>query len=259
MDDRLLSHEYNKFCSENRTRIDELWARVDLKALMAILSLSDPPVSQAKIAESLNLSKMTLSRWVRATGLSKRPPRKEWLPVLEGYLEYVDDLEIERITETAKVLQYIKELQKKEHDYSVLLVAVEIIRKHLLSHGRGYTFDAEYSGRNYNVFRFCKTDDVSGEVNRWYFQVIPAENDGENQVYLERGVFSGLTGMSLVDAGDRLSVVYFSSAFFGDAIKDTMRRMIGDRENQYRSLFLCDYEQGAVVEEMVLSSGESND
>lgn len=249
--------EYDNFCSVNNARADKLWAEIDLKTFMAVLSLTGSPVSQTRIAESLNTSQMAVSRWMSGEG---KITKKEWQPVLGEYLKGVNDLDLEHVAMAIHTLQEIKELYREEWEFSARLAAIKAITGYFSLKGLTYVLDTDYSGWNYDMIRFRRADGGDGEASFWYFYVVPAKSADENQVYLEslNGVFSYHESMSMISKRDRCSVVYFYSKLFGDAIKDTMRRMTGNQENQYRSLFLCDYEQGVVVEEMVLASGEDN-
>lgn len=235
--------------TEMRKGERHLWKNVDLRVLLAVLSLAKPSISQAKVASLLKVSPVTLSRLVNSDNRDDHEVREAWIPTLTECLATVD---IDTVARTATSLRFISNRYQRERQLVFVQRAAE---KHFLKCGLEYKFDPEYWGSSYDTICF-----YSGE-RRWLFTLGSAKLDRERSRQTMSNMFSYYDHMSSIQPNDRISIVYANAAVFAEVAKFVMQqeaygKKVGESAG-YRSLVLCDFQKEEILEEIVISNLEN--
>lgn len=203
-DDSLRESSIAAFVSSDETIRDE-WKNVNLKVLLAVLGLAEKPITQAKVAQLLGMSPVTMSRIVSSGDYSIR---EEWIPVLSECLETVDmDVVAQTIHSLSEVFSAIKNYEK----ISMMVPAIEF---HLRKKGIEYSFDADFWGTELGLVRFSTI-----EKERWFFAI---DDEMKKDFYAWqvnlKYPFDNLAIRQLTEQG-RISKVFYDKNRFARAIK----------------------------------------
>ena len=244
------TEEYPEILNNELTTLNDrvknkwFWEKVDLKVFLAILSLAEPSISQAKVASLLKISPVTMSRLVNSDDIEDRRVRDSWIPILSECLSSVD---IEAVRETTEALRNISLQQERERR---LLSVQHALEKYFLTINSAYQFDPEHWGRSSDTISFFN------ETNRWLITLGPTKFRRDRFLQTASYLFSPYTRMRSVQDGDRLSVAFKNPAVFAEAINFLMREDIYDKaidkKTHYQSLILCDPIKELVLEEFVV-------
>lgn len=243
---------HNNIDEERKKHTASLWNKVDLKSLMLLFAQANPPISQAQVASSLNLSKVTMSRWV--TGFNKKDNciKEEWIPVLESLLDKVDAAEISSIIETLNILQEIKVLRNEKNDEDIYPSVCIALRNYFAKRESQYTYDSSYRGKPY-MLRFYR-DDEHGHRKWWYFNIVSSNVNSKQ--HIDSGPFAFFKHMPSILSSDRISTIYSDNDLFSEvwykSIKGKDMNSL-KKVQQFQSLFLYDPNTESIVEERIIS------
>jgi len=222
------------------------WGSVDLKVLLAVLSLADPPISQAKVASLLKVSPVTLSRLVNS---NDHNVRDSWIPVLSDCLVNVD---MNTIKSTVDSLNRIHNSLKEKKQ---LMDLKSVVEGYLLKLGDNYKFDAEYWGQAYNILRFYSEE----QNHQWLFSLGRSfDNDGWRSSRHPYGPFTRFNRLRSISDSDKISILYSDSVLFAETIKTAKSYFDSSTPMhqiaKYYSFILCSLEEGKVIEEFIVSN-----
>lgn len=192
------------FVGSGETVRDE-WKNVNLKVLLAVLGLAEQPITQAKTAQLLGMSPVTMSRIVSGGDYSIR---EEWVPVLSECLRTVDmDMVAQTIHSLSEIFSAIKNYEK----ISTMVPAIEL---YLHEKGIDYSFDADYWGTELGLVRFSTI-----EKKRWFFAI---DDEKKKDFYAWqvnlKYPFDNSAIRQLTEQG-RISKVFYDKNRFTRAIK----------------------------------------
>lgn len=228
----------------DRVKNKRFWEKVDLKVLLAILSLAEPSISQAKVASLLKISPVTMSRLVNSDDIEDRRVRDSWIPILSECLSSVD---IKAVRETTEALRNISLQQERERR---LLSVQHALEKYFLTINSDYQFDPEYWGNSTDTVCFCNG------ANRWLITLGPtALRERIRSIAFD--MFSPFVRMRSLQDGDRISVAFSDAAVFAEIINIITQEKLYEKnidgQIYYLSLILCDSKNELVLEEFVVS------
>ena len=225
------------------------WENVDLKVLLNVLSLADPPITQAKVAQMLKVSPVTLSKLVHSTD---HRIREEWVNTL---CECLDTINFNTIQTTITALIHIQsQLAEQKWVKSIIPVLEEYFDA---NYPDKYQFDSNYWGISNGIIRFYnKTENI-----QWLFSR-GSEQDGDRWRLSRRGIgpFNPFVSIKSFSSNDRASIFYEDIDSFSSSVKMANYRydnahFFNVPLNQfpfYKSLFLYNPQSGQIEEEYVL-------
>jgi len=198
-----------RFFEDHSKQLKEsAWSKVDLKVLVAVLSMASPPISQAKLAKQLNISPVTLSRIVTSNDCSVR---EEWIPVLTEHLLSVDFPTISSSVDALREISTRTKTARELNDATMFLQNV------FSSCKATYMFDKSYWGIPNGIIRFFDT-----VANRQWLFILGKEFDYKSWRSSTSGLgpFSKFLRLqSMLSSNDKVSVLYFDPTSFNQSVK----------------------------------------